>query len=303
MNPEQPIDMDRTNKPVVMVLPAYGFDPSEAAIAWKVLMAQGISVVFATPEGAPAQADEIMVTGQGLDWWAGVPGLKRIVLVGRLMRANAEARRALQAMLRAPAFQHPIRYEDIRVESLGGMIFPGGHDKRIRPLLENDVLREKLREAMADADIHKQLPVAAVCHGVLVVARTLDSRGHSLLKDRSVTALPWDFERKAWWVSRIFRFWDPHYYRTYQEQPGEACGYMSVEAEVKRALKSPNQFRLPEKHTPDVWQKTSGMHRDSSSNERPAWVVKDGNLVTARWPGDVHVFARTFADVVKAFQA
>ena len=26
----------------------------------------------------------------------------------------------------------------------------------------------------------------------------------------------------------------------------------------------------------------------------PAWVVRDGNYVSARWPGDVFTFAQTF---------
>jgi hypothetical protein len=33
-------------------------------------------------------------------------------------------------------------------------------------------------------------------------------------------------------------------------------------------------------------------------DDRPAWVVRDGSYVSARWPGDVHTFARTFAAVL-----
>ncbi|MGW4487956.1 hypothetical protein ACWEOE_29430 [Amycolatopsis sp. NPDC004368] len=32
---------------------------------------------------------------------------------------------------------------------------------------------------------------------------------------------------------------------------------------------------------------------------RPAFVVEDGNYVSARWPGDVHSFAKTFATRLK----
>jgi hypothetical protein len=31
-----------------------------------------------------------------------------------------------------------------------------------------------------------------------------------------------------------------------------------------------------------------------------AWVVRDGNYISARWPGDVHTFARTFAELLDA---
>jgi hypothetical protein len=39
--------------------------------------------------------------------------------------------------------------------------------------------------------------------------------------------------------------------------------------------------------------KTSGMIRDSATNPRPAFVVDDGDYVSARWPGDAHTFAAT----------
>jgi putative intracellular protease/amidase len=51
---------------VLIPLPACGFDPTEAGVAWKVLSERGHEVVFATPDGKPASADPIMVTGKGL---------------------------------------------------------------------------------------------------------------------------------------------------------------------------------------------------------------------------------------------
>jgi hypothetical protein len=41
----------------------------------------------------------------------------------------------------------------------------------------------------------------------------------------------------------------------------------------------------------------SGLFRDSPRDWPP--VVRDGNYVSARWPGDVHTFARTFAEVLE----
>jgi putative intracellular protease/amidase len=37
------------------------------------------------------------------------------------------------------------------------------------------------------------------------------------------------------------------------------------------------------------------LFRDTPTDARAAFVVRDGNYVSARWPGDVHTFARTFA--------
>jgi hypothetical protein len=49
---------------------------------------------------------------------------------------------------------------------------------------------------------------------------------------------------------------------------------------------------------PDYHCKISGTTRDSAINERPAFVVRDGTYVSARWPGDAHAFAKTFATVL-----
>ena len=42
----------------------------------------------------------------------------------------------------------------------------------------------------------------------------------------------------------------------------------------------------------------SGLFRDNSEDTRAAWVIRDGCYVSARWPGDVHGFAMTFAAVL-----
>ena len=50
---------------VLILLPARDFDPSEAAVSWRVLADAGHAVSFATPDGRPAVADEMMLTGSG----------------------------------------------------------------------------------------------------------------------------------------------------------------------------------------------------------------------------------------------
>lgn len=291
--------MKANQKPVMMILPEKGYDPSEAAITWKVLNQKGFDVRFATPGGKPAEADRLMVTGEGLDWWGWMPVLKKFKAIGLILRANKDARCAYREMVKQDTYQSPMTYEMIDPHALDGMVFPGGHDKSIRPYLESTVLRNLVRQCLDAPTAGKHLPIAGICHGVLVIARTFTEEGRSVLFDRQVTALPWSFERKAWTMSRIFRFWDPHYYRTYLEGKTEAEGYWSVESEIKRLVKRPEQFLLPERSTPDYRRKIDGICRDSLRDERPAWVVQDGNLVTGRWPGDVHLFAKIFAEVVQ----
>jgi hypothetical protein len=40
------------------------------------------------------------------------------------------------------------------------------------------------------------------------------------------------------------------------------------------------------------------MARDTVDDERPAFVVRDGNYISARWPGDVHTFAKHFSKIL-----
>ena len=54
---------------VLVLLPARDFDPSEAAVGWRVLVDAGHTVHFATPDGKPAVADDMMLTGR-----ASIPG-------------------------------------------------------------------------------------------------------------------------------------------------------------------------------------------------------------------------------------
>jgi putative intracellular protease/amidase len=145
-------------------------------------------------------------------------------------------------------------------------------------------------------------PVGAICHGVLVAARAIDPvTGHSVLYGRQTTALTWELERRAWGLTQWTRWWDRDYYRTYLEEPGQRLGDMSVQQEVTRALARPEDFKDVAADVPDHRRKTSGRARDSLTDDRPAWVVRDGAYVSARWPGDAHTFARTLAGVLAEF--
>ena len=62
---------------VLVLLPARDFDPSEAAVSWRVLANAGHTVSFATPDGRPAMADDMMLTGKGLDPWGAIPLLRK----------------------------------------------------------------------------------------------------------------------------------------------------------------------------------------------------------------------------------
>jgi putative intracellular protease/amidase len=275
---------------VLIPIPDADFDPTEVAVSWQVLVDLGHTVAFTTESGREAEADDIMLTGRGLDFWSAVPGLGRLVVVGRFLRANRDARAAYARMVGSAEYQHPIAWADAGLDGVDALLLPGGHRPRgMRSYLESAALQALVRDAFAG-----DLLVAAICHGVVLAARSVDpATGRSVLHGRKTTALTWELEKRAWQLARVTRFWDRTYYRTYSERPGDPAGYMSVQAEVTRALAEPSDFRDVVEGTPDWRIKTSGLARDTATDARPAFVVDDGDYVSARWPGDVHTFAKT----------
>jgi putative intracellular protease/amidase len=282
---------------VLIPLPERDFDPTEAAIPWMVLSRLGHHVIFATPDGAPAHADDIMLTGVGLDPWGLVPGLRKVPLFGRLLRANQAGRAAYAAMIKDEAFSRAIKWNDLEADAFDAIVLPGGHRARgMRKYLESPVLQR-----LVVACFRTDKPVGAICHGALLVARSIDPHtGRSVLYGRKTTALTWQLESSAATLGRYARFWYPDYYRTYCEAPGQPAGYMSVEHEIVRALEHPSDFLDVPVSVPNYRRKKSGLHRDTAADHSASWVVRDRNYVSARWPGDAHAFAETLANVLKA---
>jgi len=235
---------------VLIALPAQGFDPTEAAVAWKVLSARGHEIIFATPDGKPSSADLIMVSGKGL-------GLLKYVL-----RADANGRAAYAEMIASDAFQDPITYEEAAGRTFEALVLPGGHDKSMKPYLESEALQQIAADFMT-AD----KPVGAICHGVLVLARAKGENGQSVIHGRKVTSLINRLEMTAYNLTRL---WMGDYYRTYPE--------ITTEDEVRAALASDDDFDPG----------PGGTKRDSMDTRQHGFIVCDRNLVTARWPGDAH---------------
>jgi putative intracellular protease/amidase len=281
---------------VLVPIPARDFDPTEVAVSWRVLTRLGHGVRFATPHGEVGEPDEIMVSGRGLDPWGFLPLLRDLPAVGLVLRANRDARQAMAALRREPAYMAPVSWEDALADPADALLLPGGHRARgMREYLESELLQRLVVSYFSSGR-----PVGAICHGVLLAARSTDPlTGRSVLHGRRTTGLTWQLERTAWRLTRVSRFWDPHYYRTYREGPGEPAGYASVEKEVERALADVSDFLDVPVDDPLHRLKTSGRARDTFEDPRPAFVVRDGNYVSARWPGDTHTFARTLAEVIE----
>jgi putative intracellular protease/amidase len=237
---------------VLVPLPDRDFDVTEVAVPWKLLTEAGHEVVFATERGAKPAADPRLLEG---------------VLFGQL-GAEDEPKAFYRELEQAPAFTRPIAWTDVDPGAYGAMLLPGGHAPGMRQYLEGQTLFDRVAMFAKTGK-----PLAAICHGVLVLARAKDpATGKSLLATRRTTCLPKYMEKTAWMLTG----WKlGSYYRTYPEY---------VEDEVKRALDDPGeQFQ----RGPRVLTKKGTRDDDSA-----AFVVEDGSYVSARWPGDAYLFAK-----------
>jgi len=240
---------------VLVPLPDRDFDTTEVAVPWLHLTGAGHEVVFATEAGGTApECDPKLLTG---------------VLFGRL-GATADAVAAYRRMSAAAAFRSPSSWRTLEPDEFDGLVLPGGHAPGMRQYLGSPLLREKVAAFWA-----LERPVAAICHGVLVLARTIDpATGHSVISQRFTTCLPKYMERGAWLLT-AWRLGS--YYRTYPTY---------VQDEVTAALRDESRFlRGP----------ITLSRRGTEADDSAAFAVRDGNYLSARWPGDAYLFAKTFA--------
>jgi putative intracellular protease/amidase len=242
---------------ILLPVPDRDFDTTEVAVPWQVLTERGHQIVFATEHGGQAPAcDPLLLTG---------------VVFGQL-GAEPPAIADYRKLTEAPEFIKPIAWADIEPTDYDGLLLPGGHAPGMRQYLGSAQLRQKVSEFW-------QLgrPVGAICHGVLVLARTTDpATGHSVLHDRRTTCLPKYLERGGYFATAWRR---GRYYRTYPAY---------VEDEVRAALADPTQFE----------RGTRTLTRGTDTDDTHAFTVLDGNYVSARCPGDAYLFARRFDELL-----
>ena len=252
---------------VLVPLPRRDFDPTEAAVPWRVLTEAGHALVFATPDGAPAQADPRMLHGTGLG------------LLGPMLRAQGNAVAGHDRMVQSPAWRAPIPWGDIAggvaADRFDALLLPGGHAPGMREYLESTLLQSAVA-----AVFERGRPVGAICHGTVLAARSRVTQGNdagrSVLYGRRTTGLTRQLEMLAWRLTRR-RLGD--YYRTYPQ---------SVQDEVAAALRSPHDFHVG----------PPALLRDSDRLQRVGFTVRDGHYLSARWPGDAHRFAHEFAGML-----
>lgn len=248
---------------VLMPLPLKDFDPTEAGVSFKILQENNVEIIIATPNGEIASCDQKMYLGKDLGPFRS------------LLMADKNGRDAFKFMYNSWEFNHPIAYSAIDVNQFDGIVLPGGHDKGMREYLES----ESLQKIVLKFDEQKKI-IGAICHGVIVLARTKDQSGKSILNKRHVTSLLKVQELIAFNMTRIYL---GDYYLTYP---------ITVEDEVLSVLNSPAQFHHGKFGKSYL---TVGLiKKDTPKKLEDGFVVIDQNLITARWPGDAHRFANEF---------
>jgi putative intracellular protease/amidase len=241
---------------VLMPLPDRDFDVTEVAVPWRVLTDAGHQVVFTTEAGGGAEAP------------AADPRLLDGVLFGKLGAAE-EPVAWYREMERDKGFRAPLAWTSLDPLTFDGLLLPGGHAPGMRQYLGSKELHAQVARFWATGR-----PVGAICHGVLVLARSINpASGESVLHGRTTTCLPKYMERSAYLLTawRLGR-----YYRTYSAY---------VEDEVAAAVGDEGRFvRGPHALTA----------RGTATDDSPAFTVEDGAYVSARWPGDAYLFAKSF---------
>ena len=230
---------------ILMPLPDYDFDPTEVSIPWQACHARGWEVVISTEHGNIAQGDLHKLKGP-------LPGL---------LTASLNARKAYQIMTSDLAYLHPIPYDEINPSLFDGLLLPGGDGLRMHQYLDNSVLRDKVLQFWQMGKL-----IGAICHGVLVLARTIDPiSGHSILYGRKVTAPPKSLDLAA------YRF------DAWLLKRGYIMYSSCVEDEVSAILARKEDLV----HGPGMFS---------------PFACTDGNLVTSRWYLDAEIFAEKFVN-------
>jgi putative intracellular protease/amidase len=244
---------------ILIPLPDRDFDTTEVAVPWRLLSEAGHEVVFATQAGGSAPSCD--------------PRLLSGVLFGKL-GAEPEPIAFYEEMTEDAAFRDPLAWGTLDPTEFDGLILPGGHAPGMRQYLGDPELQGKV---VAFWDLER--PLGAICHGVIVAARSTDPKsGRSVIAGRRTTCLPKYMERSAFALTawRLGR-----YYRTYPTY---------VEDEVIAALEDPANFDRGPRST----------KRGRRDDDSAAFVVQDGNYLSARWPGDAYLFAKRFEQMLSA---
>ncbi|KAK7757507.1 hypothetical protein SLS62_000522 [Diatrype stigma] len=250
-----------TTAKVVFLMADYGHDPTETAVPYTMFKGTNYEIKFATETGKAPRCDKKMLEG----------------FTQKLLGAKKDVVALYKKMAASDEMRHPLAWSDpaFSLDPFDVVVLPGGHDKAMRQIIESAALHRHLLAYFPQTRKPAgRKVVAAICHGVLVLANARDGEGRSVIRDCLTTTLPAKMEQAAYWGTRAFL---GDYYKTY------GAGSEDVEHSVTKALGHPAQFK-------------------SSLNPGP-FVVEDEkyNYISARYPGDAQLFAEEIVKLLESF--
>ena len=171
---------------VLVPLPDRDFDVTEVAVPWAMLTEAGHEVVVRDRGRRDAGGRSRLLDRRDL----------------RTARGRARAEALLRAARRHPGIPPPPRAgAQVVPADFDALLLPGGHAPGMRQSSAAPTLRGTVLACWTSGR-----PVAAICHGVLVLARTIDpTTGHSVLHESRTTCLPKYMERSAYYATA----WQP----------------------------------------------------------------------------------------------
>lgn len=247
---------------VIILMADYGHDPTEVAIPWRAFKDAGFDITFATENGSTPACDEKMYKG----------------VTGTLLGAAKPAKEAYHALTtKDPSFDSPESWTApaFSLNEFDLVFLPGGHEKRVRQIIDSARVHSLLAEYFPKTKKSGSSGgkcLAAICHGVQVLAAATYHDGKSVLHDVETTALIGLMEQGIFQATRLFL---GDYYKTY------GAGTPSVQQIVTDKLDKPEQFK-------------------SSLSSSP-FVVEDPtyNYLSARFPPDAAELAKRTIEMVK----
>lgn len=193
----------------------------ETAIPWKHFREAGFDIAFATENGKPPVCDDKMLTGT----------------TGALLGATKSAKNAYQDLTKAStSWQKPLAWTatSFSLNDYDLVFLPGGHEKSVRQIIDSNSVHQLLASYFPQTKKPSKKSLAAICHGVQVLANSIMDDSKSVIHNVNTTALPTVFEQGIFQATRLFL---GDYYKTY------GAGSPSVQRVVTEKLDTPTQFK------------------------------------------------------------
>jgi putative intracellular protease/amidase len=272
------INQNKISKKILIPIPNKDFDPSETSYPWKIMKFEyNFEIIFSTENGEKGETDKVVLEGKNLDF------LMNLIFSIFPFKTPDLAKKTYSELENDINFKNPIKWSEINIDDYDGVWIPGGHANGMRQMLNSEFLQNKISEFWAT-----KKPIAAVCHGVILLARSKDKKtGKSVLFNKKTTSITNYQERFAQLVTK-WKLGD--YYQTYPE---------STEDEIKRAVYDKTDVESTislnkEKKLYDNGHFSLGLGTfDNPEND--AFIVEDENYLSGRWPGDVCLLSHRFA--------